>query len=121
MVSNQHEKKSLYLVHWNEAEAQELSSTLQEQGWRVTVHHSLGQFKMGELRQDPPAAILISLRRLPSHGREIADAIGSVIWGKQIPIIFMDGKPEKLPALQEQFPGAVFTTWENLVSALEDL
>jgi hypothetical protein len=103
MMSDQNKAKRLYLVHWNETEAQELAATLQEKGWIVTIHHSPGQFKMGELRSNPPASFLISLRRLPSHGREIANALWSSKWGKEIPIIFFDGKPENLDALRETF------------------
>jgi hypothetical protein len=115
------QNQNLYFIHWNEDEAQELADTLPEHAWNVTVHHSSNQFKMGELCQDPPAALVISLQRLPSHGREIADAVWSSKWGREIPIIFFNGHPEKLPALQEKFPGAIFTAWEALISILDDL
>jgi DNA-binding response OmpR family regulator len=120
MMPDPNKDEHLYLVHWNETEAQELAATLQEKGWIVTIHHSSSQFKMGELSRNPPKAVLISLRRLPSHGREIADALWSSKWGKEIPIIFFDGKPENLDALREKFAEAVFTTWSDLFTILSE-
>jgi hypothetical protein len=109
------------LVHWNEAEAQGLAEALRKAGWQVeTVSEHGGQW-LKDLRQDPPRALLISLRRLPSHGREVADALWYSKWGRQIPIVFFDGAEEKVAKLREQFPDAVFTTWEALPQGLAQL
>jgi hypothetical protein len=115
------QNNNLYLVHWNEGEAEDLAAPLKEQGWTITLLHSPGQFKLRGLRKSPPAALVISMRRLPSHGREIADAVWSSKWGREIPIIFFDSKREILASLQEKFPDARFTTWEGLVSILNSL
>lgn len=105
------------LVHWEAAEAEELAAPLRAAGWQVET----GAFELKHLKADPPEAIVISLRRLPSHGREVADAIWSTKWGRAIPIIFFDGAPEKVEATRRKFPQAGFTTWEKLPSALSGL
>lgn len=102
------------LVHWDDKEAEQLAAPLRAKGWRVKV----GNFELKELKAAPPRAVLISLRRLPSHGREVADALWYTKWGRAIPIIFFDGVSEKVEATRKKFPTAQFTTWEDLPSLL---
>jgi hypothetical protein len=110
-------KGYVVLVHWNADEAKELAAPLKTHGWQV----QLGNFKLKDLKTKPPVAILISLRRLPSHGREVADAIWYTKWGRAIPIVFFDGAPDKVEATRKRFPAAQFTTWEKLPSLLPQL
>jgi hypothetical protein len=102
------------LVHWDAAEAEGLAAPLREEGWRVKVGH----FELKELKANPPAAVVISLRRLPSHGREVADALWYTKWGRAIPIVFFDGAPDKVEATRQKFPAAQFTTCEELPALL---
>lgn len=105
------------LVHWNADEVQELAAPLRAAGWRVQVEN----FELKDLKAKPPVAVLISLRRLPSHGREVADALWYTKWGRAIPIVFFDGAPEKVEATRKRFPTAQFATWEDLPSLLLQL
>jgi hypothetical protein len=107
----------LVLVHWESEEAEQLAAPLRAKGWQVRV----GNFELKELKAKPPLAVLISLRRLPSHGREVADALWYTKWGRAIPIIFFDGAPEKVEATRKKFPAAQFTTWEELPPLLDQL
>jgi hypothetical protein len=110
-------KRYLVLVHWDAEEAKELAAPLQTDGWQV----KLGNFALKELKANPPVAVLISLRRLPSHGREVADALWYTKWGRAIPIIFFDGPPDKVEATRKKFPAAQFATWEELPTLLPQL
>jgi hypothetical protein len=74
--------------------------------------------KMSDLRQNTPSAVVISLRRLPSHGREVADALWYAKWGRRIPIVFFDGETDKVKKTRERFPQAVYTTWAELPAVL---
>ena len=107
----------LVLVHWDAGEARELAAPLKTAGWRVRT----GSFELKELKASPPAAVVISLRRLPSHGREVADALWYTKWGRAIPIVFFDGVPDKVDATRKKFPDARFTTWDELPSLLLQL
>ena len=107
----------LVLVHWDADETQKLAAPLRAAGWRVNT----GNFELKKLKASPPAALVISLRRLPSHGREVADALWYTKWGRAIPIIFFDGAPDKVEATRKKFPDARFTTWEELPSVLLQL
>jgi len=104
----------LILVHWDAGEAKELASSLQAMGWKVRE----GELVLKELKTRLPLAVLISLRRLPSHGREVADALWYTKWGRTIPIIFFDGTPDKVAATRQKFPDAEFTTWVELPTIL---
>lgn len=104
----------IVLVHWNDAEARELARALEKAGWKVTV----GPGELKALKAKPPAAVVISLRRLPSHGREVADALWYTKWGREIPIVFLDGEADKVAATRRRFPAARFTTWDELPAAL---
>jgi hypothetical protein len=114
-------KPSLRLIHWHDAEAEELAAPLRAAGWAVTLGLPT---KLSELKEKPPAAVVVSLRRLPSHGREAADAVWSTKWGRAIPIVFCDGAAEKVGPLRAKFPAATFTTFAELpgvLAALPDL
>ena len=49
-----------------------------------------------------PDVLVIDLTRMPSHGRELAFAIRRTKYTRQIPIIFVDGEPEKVEAIRRQ-------------------
>jgi hypothetical protein len=117
MASKGEEPGELVLVHWQEDEAEAMARPLRAAGWRV----KLGLVALKELKADPPVAVLISLRRLPSHGREVADALWFTKWGRAIPIVFLDGEPAKVEATRKRFPKARFTARDGLGPVLAEL
>jgi hypothetical protein len=115
------EKGRLVLVHWNADECEELAGPLRAEDWQVQAVSDSDDLKLKDLRSSPPLALLISLRRLPSHGREAADALWSTKWGREIPVVFLDGEPEKVQITCARFPSALFTDHEGLAAVLEQL
>jgi hypothetical protein len=107
----------LALVHWDAAEATELAAELGSAGWRVKT--GLGELKA--VKASPPGAVVISLRRLPSHGRELADALWYTKWGRAIPIVFFDGQPDKVDATRTRFPNAQFVNWADVPAVLRKI
>lgn len=107
----------LVLVHWHDGEASELAAELKASGWKVQV----GTGELRELKAEPPAAVVISLRRLPSHGREVADALWYTKWGRAIPIVFLDGQADKVEATRTKFPAAKYVDWSGLPALLDEL
>lgn len=108
---------ALALVHWDAAEAGELAGSLRSAGWRV----NLGLGEWSAVKAKPPLAVLISLRRLPSHGREVADALWYTQWGRAIPIVFFDGQADKVEATRTRFPEAKFAKWAELPALLQQM
>lgn len=77
-------------------------------GSRLNPSGLVGQFK-----QLAPAAVLIDLDRLPSHGREVAVALRQSAATRHIPIVFAGGAPEKLESIRKELPDAIFSAWKN--------
>jgi cyanophycinase len=115
------QNRKLYLIHWNAEEAGQLAEELRAQGWEVQSVHDAEQMEMTSLRQSPPQAVVISLRRLPSHGREVANALWHSKWGRKIPIVFVDGAEDKVALTRQKFPSGRFASWEELPTLLEQL
>jgi hypothetical protein len=66
-------------------------------------------------------AVVINLNRLPSHGREVATALRGSKSTRHIPIVFVEGAPEKVEPIRQLLPDAVYTTWPKLPGVLKKL
>lgn len=109
----------ILFVHWHEAEAAELARPLIDAGWDVDVEYRASALSgIARYRESPPNALVVSLRRLPSHGREVADAFRSTKWAAAVRIVFVDGEASKVAAIKRQFTDAVFVKHEAMISAL---
>ncbi len=106
------------LVHWNEEEAPERAARLERLGHEVEATVPGTSIGIRELSANPPVALVIDLSRLPSHGREVARAVRQSKALRAVPILFLDGKPEKVAQAEDEFPDASFATWEAAGPAL---
>jgi CheY-like chemotaxis protein len=112
--------KRVVLVHWNEAECAERAKKLAAAGFRVESHwrQDGGSALTRSLREDPPAAVVIDLGRLPSHGRAIATWVRERKALRPVPLVFVPGDAEKTDRLRAAFPDAVYATWGRMKTAL---
>ncbi len=106
------------LIHWNAAEARERAAKLRAAGYRVNGK-VLGSSFIRELREVPPAAVVIDLGRLPAQGRDVGVALRYAKSTRHLPLVFVDGDPEKVARVQELLPDAVYTTWSRIRSSLK--
>lgn len=106
------------LVHWNAVEALERAARLEAAGYVVDASAVDPESFRAELLADPPAAIVIDLSRLPSHGRDVAMSLRQAKATRGIPIVFVDGAPEKIERTRQQLPDAMYTTWARIRSNL---
>jgi hypothetical protein len=74
---------------------------------------------VGTIRELAPAAVLIDLDKLPSHGRAVAIALRSAKSTREIPIVFAGGAPEKIERVRADLPGSVFADWKKVPGALK--
>lgn len=102
----------VFYVHWHQAEAEAEVSRLREAGHEVEVHWSSSDhMRWGDAA---PGVVVISLDRLPSHGRQIAEWIWEAKKRQSIPIVFAGGQPDKVAAAREQFRHAHFCGREEI-------
>ena len=109
---------SVRLVHWNADEAAPRVEALREAGWVVRYAAPDDAPSMTGWRADAPAALVVDLSRLPSHGASIAMMVRVSKWGRRIPLVFVGGAPEKVAAVRAKLPDATYTTWPRVRGAL---
>lgn len=102
------------LIHWHQQEAIERAATLRDLGYAVDCEPIDAPGGMKRLRDDSPAAIVIDLARLPSHGRGVGFAIRTGKTTRHIPLVFIEGEAAKTKRVRELLPDAVFTTWAKI-------
>lgn len=95
----------IFYIHWHEAEAKTRAQALRKAGHEVRTHWSTTDGPA--LRDHLPEALIISLDRLPSHGRAVADWLWEAKKRQHIPIIFEGGQAEKVATTKKRFPRAV--------------
>jgi CheY-like chemotaxis protein len=110
--------KTVRLVHWNEDEGLERQQQLEALGFETVFDFGDSLFAARQIKAGPPDAVVIDLSRLPSHGREVAHSIRSVKATRHLPIVFVDGEPEKVEKTRQFMPDAIFTTWGRIKTAL---
>jgi CheY-like chemotaxis protein len=111
----------IQLFHWNASEAAQYIDFLVSAGYEVIYNASANPMDdLRRMRQDPPAAVVIDLSRLPSHGREVGMAIRSQKTTRYIPLVFVSGEAEKVTRVRSMLPDAVYTTWEGIRQALKE-
>lgn len=108
------------LVCWNEDLTTQREKELRSAGFRVEASPMRGASGIiRHFREINPAATIIDLDRLPSHGREIAIALRASKTTRHIPIVFAGGAEEKAARLRAELPDAVFTPWNKIAAALK--
>jgi hypothetical protein len=114
--------RQVVLVHWDDTERASLAAELEGWGHRVATLDEARGLKLRDPPEERPLAVVISLRRLPSHGREVADALWHPKWAREaLRIVFVDGTPEARAKTAERFPTASFADWAELRGLLSEL
>lgn len=106
----------IFLLHWNEAELEERAQPLRAAGHVVRGQWSTEVFeKWGDWAPD---ACVISLDRLPSHGRQAVEWIWEAKKRRSIPVLFAGGAPEKVAQARRQFPDAAWCATDEIAGTL---
>jgi hypothetical protein len=106
----------VFLNHWHAKEAEDLAAALRDAGHDVAVHWT--RDSSPPLTDPFPDLVVISLERLPSHGRAVAEWLWEAKKRRHIPIIFADGEPAKLAVTRAKFPNAKYCSTVSLVSEI---
>jgi hypothetical protein len=109
----------IFYVHWNEAELKERIKPLQAAGNEVLSHWNT---ETGAKVKEPyPDAFVISLDRLPSHGKAIAGWVVESKKRQHIPLIFEGGQAEKVETTKQKFPQALYCKTGAVADVLQKL
>jgi CheY-like chemotaxis protein len=109
----------IQLIHWKEGEAAEKAERLKAFGYEVSHKMDSPPRFLRRLGENPPAAVVVDLSRLPSHGREIALSIRMRKSTRHTPLVFVGGAREKVARVKALLPDAVYTSWEQIAEALQ--
>ena len=110
--------KTIRLVHWNEDEGLERRKQLEALGFEAEFDFGDGLFAIKLIQSSPPDAVVIDLSRLPSHGREVGHGVRTRKSIRHLPIVFVDGEPEKVKRTKLLLPDAIYTTWGRIKTTL---
>lgn len=105
----------VFFLHWNKDEAAELVKPLRDAGHSVAVHFDTSK---GAKPKSLPEVFVISLERLPSHGRAVAEWFWEAKSRQSIPLIFAGGEPAKVAVVRAKFPEAEFCKLSDMTKAV---
>jgi hypothetical protein len=110
---------NIFYIHWNEAELEARVAPLKAAGHKILGHWS--QEENAKLGKNLPDAVVISLDRLPSHGRAVAEWFHETKKRQHIPLLFAGGKPEKVLETKAKFPKALYCGTDEVVEVLAEV
>src|SRR5215813_6765973 len=94
------------VIHRQPTEAIERAHRLRAQGFAAEPYSALGSRGFRLIRAHPPDAILIDLTTLPSYGRYMGAMLREQKATRAIPLVFLEGDPEKTVRVRETLPDA---------------
>jgi len=112
------------VVHWKDSESGPLLKACRACGFEVEYTAEdlplIARVVRGSVSSNAaPDALVIDLTRLPSHRRELALAIRARKYTRGIPIVFVDGAPEKVAAIRKLLPDATYATRRQLCARVK--
>ena len=110
-------KTRLGLVHWRMEEAGPLIAMLESWGYEVHYGNEQRPIRVTELKKLDPYAAVVDLSRMPSYGKYWAAELRQTSL-KNLPIVFVDGDPERVKGVREAIPDAVYVSRAGLERAL---
>ncbi len=107
------------VIHRDPPEATERAARLRALGLDATPYLSLGSRGFRSVVENPPHVILIDLTRLPSYGKAMGVLIRQHKLLRSIPLVFVEGDPEKAAQVRAILPDAVYTAWAKAPAAIQ--
>lgn len=98
------------VIHFKPEEAKPLLKKLGKEAKLVNFR---------EFRKFEPDVVVISLARGASHGRAVGHLVRKQKWSRLIPIVFVDGEPDKVERLRGELPDATYTTTTKSAAAVK--
>jgi hypothetical protein len=106
------------VIHWNAPEAAERAERLRHAGFDADFYAGPGGPSFRALAANPPGAIVVDLGRIPSQGAAAGVAFRQRKATRAVPLVFVEGEPEKTANVRAMLPDAIYTTWPKVGAAL---
>jgi hypothetical protein len=106
------------VIHRDVAEAAERAARLRSSDLEAEPYTALGSKGLRFLRVSPPDAIVIDLTRLPSYGKYMGALIREQKSLRTIPLVFIQGDPDKVAQVRAMLPDATYATWAKAAPAI---
>lgn len=113
--------KLLRLLSWDTKSLPEKARLLEKARFAVNALPCPTKQIAAHFRDLAPAAIVIDLDRLPSHGRAVAVVLRTTKMTRHIPLVFAGGEREKIERVRRDIPDAGFTEWNTAARAIRPL
>jgi hypothetical protein len=107
------------IIHWKAKEAAELIAACRACRFEVEYLDADFPVQAKAIRANPPDALVIDLTCRPAQGRGAATAFRQSKYARYIPLIFVDGEPEKIAAVREWLPDATYATRSQLCAKVK--
>jgi hypothetical protein len=107
------------VIHRDPAEAAFRAARLQSQDIDAEPYTSRGTRGFRFIRATPPDAIVIDLTQLPSYGRIMGALIRESKSLRTIPLVFIEGDPEKTAKVRATLPDAAYAPWSKIGAAIQ--
>jgi AmiR/NasT family two-component response regulator len=112
---------NLFVIDWDEEELHKNIEPFIKEGWNVGYEHDDEIYAKMNIESLKPDVIIIYLTTSPSRGRNAARLIKKEESIKDIPIVFVDGKPKDIKKTKKKHPNAIYTVSNSLNNVLINL
>lgn len=112
--------KRVFLVHWKDDEIDSFAEPLRDAGWHVDTAHGDVVGALDGLRRSAPDVIVLSLRREPERGRQLAASIATEELLRHAPVVLVDADEEAAQEVRDELPNVTVCAWDELAPHLVD-
>jgi CheY-like chemotaxis protein len=96
----------ILVIHWDPVEAGPLCDRIRRDGFEASPYPCRGARGFRGISENPPDAIVIDLMCMPSYGRAMGALLRERKSTRMIPLVFVQGDPEKSERVRELLPDA---------------
>lgn len=108
----------LTFVHWKPEEVQSHVRKLEAAGHKVIPMAPFEDAGREKFLRTSADAIVVSLDRLPSHGRALGTWLRQRKATRGLPLVYVAEEPARLEKVRAYLPDATFTSWRTLRGAV---
>jgi hypothetical protein len=107
------------IIHWKATEAAPLVDACRTCGFEVEYTDADFPVQVKAVRANPPDALVIDLTCRPAFSREVAIAFRRTKYARHIPLVFVDGEPEKVASVRERLPDATYCARKQICAKVK--